>query len=350
MRKRWLAISAGLVLVCVLWVSREWTKPYRGYAGNQILIVQPGTRATTVAKLLAERGVLAHRWPFLLRYWIGRPRHRLKAGAYFFDRSLTPLDVYRKLAEGDFYIRAVVIPEGSERFDIARILQQQLGVKPEEFLKATEQTAAIRDLDPEARTLEGYLFPDTYRFMYGVSPATVVATMLARFRRLLGSELGGEIRKSSRKLHDIVTLASIVEKETSDDSERPIIAGVFMTRLERHWPLQSEVTVIYAIRLSHSPIGHPFAPIRQINVNIDSPYNTYRVQGLPRGPISNPGETSIRAAVQPAPGKFFYFVSNNHGGNVFARTLAEHHRNVARYRRQLAALGRGPWEGKSHRQ
>jgi UPF0755 protein len=193
---------------------------------------------------------------------------------------------------------------------------------------------AIRDLDPRAPSLEGYLFPDTYRFPRGVSAATVVITMLERFRHIVGTRFANQRPSSSAGWHEVMTLASLVEKETPEASERPLIAGVFERRLERGMPLQSDPTVVYAARLDYRPVG----PITQSDLGFDSPYNTYRHSGLPPGPIANPGEASIRAVFHPADGDALYFVANNHGGHVFARTLAEHQRNVSRYRREMAAL------------
>jgi UPF0755 protein len=336
MRKRLAFLLAILVLAGLAWTWRELYRPYRGYSGNLILILEPGTHASQAATMLVARGVLERRWPFLVRYWLGRPRHTLKAGEYLFDGPLRPIDVYRKLMQGDVYLHAVVIPEGSDRFDIARILHQQLGLEPEDFLRVSEQASAIHDLDPQAATLEGYLFPDTYRFPRGISSATVVTTMLARFRRVLDSKFPPDLRAQAGKVHDVITLASLVEKETPTPSERPLIAGVFVRRLEKHWPLQCDPTVIYAARLNHRPIG----PIIQRDLDFDSPYNTYRYAGLPPGPIASPGEASIRAAFNPEAGDSLYFVSNNRGGHIFSKTLAEHQRNVARYRRDVAALRR----------
>ena len=282
------------------------------------------------------RGVLRHRLPFLVRYWAGRPRHALRAGEYLFDRPLRPIDVYRRLVQGDVYLHSVVIPEGSDRFDMARILNLRLGIDPVQFLRITQQAMAIRDLDPRAPSLEGYLFPDTYRFARGVSAATVVLTMLARFRHILATRLAKQGPSSPDGWHEVMTLASLIEKETPEASERPLIAGVFERRLERGMPLQSDPTVVYAARLDQRPVG----PITQGDLEFDSPYNTYRHSGLPPGPIANPGLASIRAALHTADGDALYFVANNHGGHVFARTLAEHQRNVSRYRREVAALRR----------
>jgi UPF0755 protein len=330
------ALVAVIVLFPALWVWTDLYRPYRGYSGNLLLEIEPGARAMSVAELLVRRGVLARRVPFLFRYWLGRPHHTLKAGEYLFDRPARPIDVYRKLVSGDVYLRPVVIPEGSDRFDIGRILDERLGINPEEFLRVSEQTGAIRDLDPEAASLEGYLFPDTYRFAQGVSAATVVATMLARIRHVLETKFRGELPPVSTGWHAVITLASLTEKETPDPSERPVISGVFTRRLAKGMPLQCDPTVVYAARLNHRPLG----AITQDDLDFDSPYNTYRHTGLPPGPIANPGEASIRAALHPSGGNLLYFVSNHFHGHVFARTLAEHQRNVARYRKEVAALRR----------
>lgn len=336
MIKRLLVVLGVVILLSLAWAARELYRPYRGYSGNLIVVLEPGRHATQAASVLVERGVLSSRWPFLLRYWLGRPRRSLKAGEYLFDRPLRPIDVYRKLVMGDVYLHAVVIPEGSDRFDMARILHQQMGVNPEEFLHATGQSSAIHDLAPQATTLEGYLFPDTYRIPRGVAPASVVAAMLARFRHVVDSRFPAEVRPQPEKLHQVITLASLVEKETPAPHERPVVAGVFTKRLEKGVPLQCDPTVVYAARLNHRPIG----PILQSDLEFDSPYNTYRYAGLPPGPIASPGEASIRAALNPSVGDFLYFVSNHHGGHIFSRTLAEHQRNVARYRREVTALRR----------
>ena len=331
-----LAILAGIFVLAQAW--RELYQPYRGYSGNQILLIQPGTSAPDLAALLVQRGVLARRLPFLLRYFLGRAQHRLKAGEYLFDRPLRPMDVYQKLIRGDIYLHPVLIPEGSDRFDIASILNRDLKINPEGFLRITGDAALIRDLDPQATSLEGYLFPDTYRFPRNVTAAAVVETMLLRFRHIYNSKFKQDFQQSGASLHEVITLASLVEKETPDHLERPIVAGVFARRLEQHMQLACDPTVVYAARLDHRMLERPLPPITRSDLNFDSPYNTYLHTGLPPGPIANPGEVSIRAAFAPAPGDALYFVSNNHGGHVFATTLAEHESNVARYRKQEAEI------------
>lgn len=334
--KTFAAILALAGIVALAAAVVDLYLPFRGYTGSVVLDIPPGTPAPAVAKLLQSKGVLAYRIPFLLRYTFTRARYHLEAGEYLFDRPLRPIDIYWKLVKGEILLHPVVIPEGSDRFDMARIFHRQLGLDQEKFLRATEETAIIRDLDPKAPTLEGYLFPDTYRFARGVSVATVVTTMVARFRRVLEAKFQTALSRPDVNLHDVITLASLVEKETPVPAERPIIAGVFERRLEKGWPLACDPTVIYAARLDHRMIDPPLPPLTRDDLKINSSYNTYTHTGLPPGPIASPGEVSIAAALAPAGGDALYFVSNDHGGHYFARTLAEHLRNVARYRHELA--------------
>ena len=340
MLKRLLALIAVLVLLGLLWTWHQARQPYRGFSGNLILVVEPRTSTPEVAQMLVEHGVLRQRWPFLLRYWLGRQRHSLKAGEYLFDRPLAPRDVYWKLVLGEVYLHAVVIPEGSDRFDIARILNQQMGISPEDFLRATQRTTSLRDLAPQAPTLEGYLFPDTYRFPRNVSASSVVGAMLARFRKVYEAKFRRDVQ-SPLGLNGVMTLASLVEKETAVPTERPLVAGVFLRRLEKGWPLQCDPTVVYAIHLQYRLMGHPSAPLTASDLTLESPYNTYRNPGLPPGPITNPGEASMEAAMHPAEGDALYFVSNKQGGHIFSSNLRDHNRNVASYRSHRVTL-KGP--------
>lgn len=345
MRSRLLVFAAILIACVAALFVYELLSPYRGYSQSVLLEIQPGTPSRAVAGLLVSRGVLAHRIPFLLLHVAGRLRHRsLKAGEYLFDRPLTPIEIYRKLSHGDVYLHPVVIPEGSDRFDMARIFHQQIGMDPAAFLSVTSEAESVRDLDPQAPSLEGFLFPDTYRFARGASPASVALAMTQRFRHILDTRFPPELWQSPQQLHRVLTLASLVEKETPEAEERPMIAGVFLRRLAARMPLQCDPTVVYAARLDHDSAS---GPITEQELELDSPYNTYRNAGLPPGPICSPGEASLRAALDPGPGSALYFVSNNHGGHVFATTLAEHQRNVARYRHQRAALRRAGNESPS---
>ncbi len=336
MKKWFLIIPLIAVVAAGGWIAYGLYAPFRGYRGKQILVISPGARAETVSAQLVQHGVLAYRLPFLVRYWLGKQHQEtLKWGEYLFDRPLSASQVYEKLARGEVYLHTVVIPEGFDRFDMARTFAQDLGLSSQSFLSATQNTSAIRDLDPQARTLEGYLFPDTYRFPRGVAAARIVQTMVGRFRQVLHSGALPGLSGGGDRLHDVMTLASLVEKETPDPAERPLIAGVFTRRLSLGMPLQCDPTVIYAVRLSQEDNGAFLGPITGSDLKVPSPYNTYARPGLPPGPICSPGLASIRAALDPAPGKALYFVSNNHGGHVFSNTLEEQVRNVKRYRQQL---------------
>lgn len=331
------ALTAALVAAS-LWVW-ELTGAYQGYTSSLTVEIEPGTRTAAVAHLLADRGVVHYPSAFLMLATLGRLAGRsLKAGEYLFDGPLSPLAVYRKIVHGDVYLHTVVIPEGSDRFEIARIVQERLRIDPDDFVRATLRTELIQDLDPKAPSLEGYLFPDSYRFPRGTSAASVVARMLSRFRQVMCTKLPPELSESPDRLHEVMTLASLVEKETPQPEERPRVAGVFLRRLANGIPLQCDPTVVYAVRQADTPAVASWEKtiaITRSDLEIDSPFNTYQHAGLPPGPICSPGVASIEAALNAAPGDALYFVSNNHGGHVFAATLAQHQRNVTRYRRKL---------------
>jgi UPF0755 protein len=336
--KKLLVIVALVVIAGGIWIAWGIRAPYRGYPASALVTIPPRSNARSAAGILVSHGVLRNEAPFLALYILGRPQGRtLKAGEYLFDHALSARDVYWRLVRGDVYYHLVMIPEGSDRFDMARTFQEKLGLKADDFLNATAQSELIRDLDPNATTLEGYLFPDTYRFPASTTAASAAETMVERFRHVMSSKLAQIPSGSS--LHDLLTLASLVEKETPDAPERLKIAGVFTRRLQRGMTLDCDPTVRYAARLTAPPsvaMDPAPTPITASEINSPSPYNTYRHAGLPPGPICSPGAASIEAALHPSDGDSLYFVSNLHGGHIFANTLDEHNRNVARYRRQLS--------------
>jgi UPF0755 protein len=344
--KRLLAAIFLLAGAGVAVLAFQAFRTYRGYSGSVLVTIPPGSGAASAARILATRGVLRFRAPFVVLYGLGRLRHRtLKAGEYLFDHPLSPSQVYWKIVRGEIYYHLVVIPEGSDRFDIARILHDRLGLDPQDFLQTTAEATLVRDLDPAAPSLEGFLFPDTYRFAAGTTAAAVAAVMVARFRQVMVSRVQGALAAApDQSLHQVLTLASLVEKESPNAAERAEIAGVFTRRLQRNMPLDCDPTVGYAARLTATsgalPAGSP--PITAVQLNSDSPYNTYRHAGLPPGPICSPGAAAIDAALHPASGSALYFVTDLHGGYLFANTLAEHHRNVSRYRRAAASRGDEP--------
>jgi UPF0755 protein len=258
------------------------------------------------------------------------PRRTLQAGEYFFEHAATAGEVFDTISSGRIYETSVTIPEGYTMFDIAQLLEQQGVLNRDEFLAAARNPSPILDLAPNARTLEGFLFPATYPFPRHPSAHDVVETMVHRFREVW-QRLSPDPESRGRKLEQFVTLASLVERETPVAAERPIVAGVFTNRLRVGQALQCDPTVAYALAQKGKYTG----TLTGTDLRVDSPYNTYQHPGLPPGPIANPGEASLRAALEPAPVDYYYFVANTQGGHFFSKTLAEHNTNVARYRRLL---------------
>ena len=255
-----------------------------------------------------------------------QPHRRLKAGEYRFVRAANTLEVFDRIARGDAVIRTVVVPEGYNIFEIAAAIEGAgLGSKQDFLAEATHDTALVHAIDPQARSLEGYLFPDTYQFSRIMSMHDMAAIMVHRFQKESQSlGLGPDP-------HQIVTLASIVEKETADPAERAEIAGVYDNRLAKHMDLAADPTVVYAAELQ----GDYRGAIYQSDLQSDSPYNTYKFAGLPPGPIANPGAAALKAAMQPAQTDYLFFVAagDGSGRHHFSTNFEQHERNVIAYRK-----------------
>lgn len=287
--------------------------------------IQPGSGTLVIAGQLEESGVVRSRYAFVLAKLL---RHgKLKAGEYRFTEAATPFEIYDRIARGDVFTIPVTIPEGSNLYDVAARLQAAHLFSAEEFLQtAQEQTALISDLDPGAASLEGYLFPDTYLFPRHITPEQALQKMVRRFRQAAKS-VG--LQPPTRSM---VTLASLIERETPIAEERPLVASVFENRMEKGMPLMTDPSVIYGLELAGLWRGKIYAS----DLSLDTPYNTYKHVGLPPGPVSNPGLTSLKAAEHPAQSNYLYFVAASadpSGHSRFATTLDEHNRNVAVYRK-----------------
>lgn len=294
----------------------------------------PGSSALRIGEQLQNAGVLRTQYVFyLLRAW---KRGTLKAGEYRFDHPASALEVYERIARGDVYTRALVVPEGSNIFDIAARVEQAGFDTRKDFLDAAvSQTALVADLDPEAKSLEGYLFPDTYRFARTTKAPQIAAAMVRRFRAVAG-QIG--LKGLKENLHQVVTIASLVERETAVDAERPLVASVFANRLSKRMPLMTDPSVIYGLELEN----HWRGTIYESDLKQNTTYNTYLHAGLPPGPIDSPGIPSLRAAMSPADTSYLYFVAagtNAQGHSLFASTLEEHDRNVAGYRKAEKKAG-----------
>jgi len=331
MRRAILVITVLIVLAASIaaWlVHARLVEPFKGYtAEEQFVEITPGSSTREIGRALVEAGVVRDELVFRIALWRSGAARRLKAGEYRFDRPMTVADVVDRIARGDVYLHAITFPEGLTIREMARIFETQGFGSAREFLAAAGKVGAIADLDPAARDLEGYLFPETYALPRRGTAEQLVAMMTSRFRKVLGPQLRQEAEEQGLSVRQVVTLASIVEKETAKADERPLVAAVCLRRLRIGMPLQSDPTVIYSLTLAGRYNGN----LTHANLQFDSPYNTYRHAGLPPGPIAAPGRTSIEAVVRPAESDYLYFVSRNDGSHVFARTLEEHNRNVARY-------------------
>jgi len=293
--------------------------------GQKFVLLRPGYSSRRIAAELKSAGVIRNAGAFVLWHYFHH-KHSLKAGEYLFDKSANALGVHDRLVRGDIYVHTVVIPEGYTMFDIAQAIEAAGLGSSQEFLNvAKSETALISDLAPEAKTLEGYLFPATYEFTRTESMQDMVAAMVKQFRQV-AHEIG-----LNSDVQQTVTMASIIEKETAVPEERPVVASVYYNRLARNIALQADPSVIYGELLQGTYGG----ALHHADMQVNSAYNTYRRPGLPPGPIGNPGKSSLGAALHPAATDYYYFVSNGNGHHRFAHSLEEHNRNVAAYRRAM---------------
>jgi UPF0755 protein len=314
----------AILLTCGAGVFLLYT-PY-GPSAETFVEIPPGTGTAGIAARLERAAVIRSRYGFDL--WRRIEGGTLRAGEYRFDGLATVPEVYARIAKGDVYTIALSVPEGFNIFDIASAAERA-GLGPAaDFLSAERRdTRLIADFDPTASSLEGFLYPDTYRFSRHATPDTMVAAMVKRFR-LEAKKLGLE-----SDLKRTVTMASLVEKEVKVDAERPLVAGVFENRLATGMTLATDPTVIYAALLQNRWRG----AIYKSDLQDPSPYNTYRNRGLPPGPIASPGEAALKAAMHPAKTDYLYFVADAAGHSRFSVDLKEHAQQVQQYRQSQQA-------------
>jgi UPF0755 protein len=306
-------------------------RPYQGYAGaEQFVEIPTGSGVNAITARLVEQGVVTDRLAFRVAVRMKRAERSLKAGEYRFDRPMSPLEVVDKLARGDVYLQQITFPEGMTLWEMADLFEARGFGSKDAFMKAASNGALIAELDARASDLEGYLFPETYLLPRRTSADALVRQMVRRFTQVFGEEERRLAAERGMTVREIVTLASLVEKETAVPDERPIVAGVYANRLRIGMGLQCDPTVIYALLREGRWDGN----LTRADLRFDSPYNTYRYAGLPPGPIAAPGRAAIQAALAPADVPYFYFVSRNDGSHVFAETYKEHSRNVQEWQIQ----------------
>ncbi|REJ74630.1 MAG: endolytic transglycosylase MltG [Acidobacteria bacterium] len=332
-----LAVAAGLLVglavaaaaVGAWWLDRQWHRPWpQGDTGRELTVeIAPGASGSAILRQLEQAGAIesARISRLQLVHWMGDPP--LQAGEYRIQLPASSRDVLAKLVAGDVLTHPVTLVEGLTMRETAERLADEGFADLDQLLAEMADPARIADLDPAATSLEGYLYPDTYAFPRGVSASRVVDALVENFRRRLADL---PTPQPPRPLREIVILASIVEKEARLEEERPTIAGVYANRLEIGMALYADPTIIYGLKLAGTWDGN----LRRRDLEMDSPYNTYRVAGLPPTPICSPRFSSLAAAARPADVPYLYFVSRNDGSHVFARTLGEHNRNVAVWQKQ----------------
>lgn len=321
-----IAAAAALVMRTTIW--ERLYDPFKGYPGEeQFVIVEPGTGTAAIGRRLVEAGVIRDELAFRAALWWTGLSRELQAGEYHFDRPLAAVDVVGRLARGDVYSRRLTFREGLTIAEMAEVYETRGFGSGPAFIKAASNVSLISDLDSEAADLEGYLFPETYALPRNTPPERLIAMMVNRFRATYVEAWHRRAAEQGLTTRQVVTLASLVEKETGQAAERPIVAAVYRNRLRIGMALQADPTVVYAMQKAGKYKGN----IRRDDLALDSPYNTYRYPGLPPGPIAAPGAASLEAALMPANVSYLYFVSRNDGSHVFAETLAQHNRNVREF-------------------
>lgn len=315
-----IAAAAGGV-----WLYSRVIEPYRGYQDAEVFVDIPaGSGPNGIGDRLIASGVVRDSMTFRAALLISGRARSLKAGEYRFDTPMHALDAIDKIARGDVYKRLLTFREGLTIIEMAQLFEEKGFGKAADFRTAAGNAKLIADLDPAAHDLEGYLFPETYSLPRDTPATVVVEQMVAGFRKAFTEDVQAGAKAQALTIRQLVTLASLVEKETAAADERPLVAAVYRNRMMIHMGMQADPTVIYALQQA----GQYHGNLSRENLQFDSPYNTYRYAGLPPGPIASPGKASLQAAAKPADVEYLYFVSKNDGTHVFASTLDEHNKNV----------------------
>ncbi|MBI3939843.1 MAG: endolytic transglycosylase MltG [Acidobacteria bacterium] len=327
-----LSVGAGLLLSGATVATATWAvrRPYRAYPGGEHFVeIRRGDSAYQVAERLRQHGVVSSARLFYSYLAATRQAGHIKAGEYRFSGAVSMREIAAKLYRGDIFLHKITIPEGLVFEDVKRIFLQEGFGSDREFNTSFTDVSLIHDLDPQAQNLEGYLFPETYLLSRGTPAQNILKQMVRNFRRGFDAPRQKRTAQMGLTVRQVVILASLIEKESAVDAERFLISSVYSNRLKRGMLLECDPTVIYAARLVQKWDG----VLHRSDLELDSPYNTYRHPGLPPGPIASPGIKSLDAALRPAETRYLYFVSRNDGRHVFNESFRAHTRAVARYQR-----------------
>jgi UPF0755 protein len=337
------ALAVIVALAAGAWTYSLVQRPFKGYTESEAFVeIAPGSSPQAMARTLSDAGVVANPVAFRLAVWLRGAGRRLQAGEYRFDRPMTPGDVVDKIVRGDVFLRPVTFREGLTIRQMAAVFEERGFGSQRDFITAAGNGALVREIDPEAKDLEGYLFPDTYTLPRRTTAEQLVARMVARFDKALTPDIRSAAAARGLSIRDLVTMASLVEKETAKPEERTLVAAVYSNRVRIGMGLQCDPTVIYALERAGRYTGN----LTRADLQFDSPYNTYRYAGLPPGPIAAPGQASLAAAASPADVPYLYFVSRNDGSHAFAASLEEHNRNVQEWQVRYFREKRRPQENR----
>ncbi|MHB1025345.1 MAG: endolytic transglycosylase MltG [Desulfobacteria bacterium] len=321
-------VSLGVLAVALLSAYLLFDTPPTETWGGKLVLVPKGSPLPEVVGILREGGILPHPLAFRTLVLLTDSGRRLHYGEYAFTTPPSAFDVWRRLTHGDVIKYEVMVPPGANLYDIAKLLEGEKLVTAEAFLAAATSPAVLRRLGIPGETAEGYLFPDRYTFVKPVTPEEILEFMVRQFRRKIPPDAEKRAGEAGLSLHQIVTIASIIEKETGSEEEKPIVSAVIRNRLALGMPLQMDPTVIYGVKRFDGTVTGK-------DLRTEGPYNTYLNRGLPPGPIANPGLAALNAALNPSKTEYLYFVSRNDGSHTFSRTLQEHNRAVEQFRRAV---------------
>lgn len=312
---------------------REWMQPVSPHSAAVITRIPPGSSFKSVAAMLKERGFIRSEHAFYILAWYRNMLKAIKAGEYYLSPSMKPGEILDIISTGRSIEYQITIPEGYNIFQIAALLRHAKLIKKKgEFISAVRDAAFLKKFSIPAESAEGYLFPDSYLVPAGYTPQDMAALMINRFREVwYANSFDTRVKKLNTTRHRVVILASIVEEEAMRQEERPLIASVFWNRLGKNMPLQADPTVRYGIMVEQQVKKRR---LHWKDLRRSTPYNTYTIKGLPKGPISNPGLESIKAVLYPADTKYLYFVSRNNGTHKFSTNLRDHNRAVEHYQKR----------------
>lgn len=329
-RTRFVAAGVFLLVVVIgLMMLRGLLVPVDVKDAREISLVVPGNATTAqIASLLKEHGVIKNAEVFRLYARMREVDGKLKPGRYTFNTGMSLSTIIDKLVQGPPDRVVLTIPEGYTVKQIAELLEKKGITTRGDFQRALDKQwdlAFLKQVPVQKAGLEGYLYPDTYYLGSNTSAEEIVEMMLQKFGNVIQThDYGRRVAAMGLTLHEAVTIASMVEREARVEAERPRIAGVIFNRLKRGMPLQIDATVQYALGRSKEKLYYR-------DLEVDSPYNTYKINGLPPGPIANPGWPSLKAVIEPERNDYLYYVAKPDGTHAFARTLSEHNRNIQKY-------------------